>query len=82
MAKAEVLFSTPLYNGLLVDQSLALSRRREIGHDLLVDFAIMDGSFSSADSETQNIINIPDASFPKIYLCATMWHETRVKYLN
>lgn len=60
MSPTEKLFVLPMYEGLLVDQSLALNRR------LYEDREIRVASSTSAD----NLVT-------RIFVCATMWHETR-----
>lgn len=77
------MFTTPMYNSLLIDQSLALNRRRD------EDSIEVDGLETSetdlgytnltskGDKEESSQIHKSD-TVPRIIGCATMWHETRV----
>lgn len=82
LASTEKMFATPMYNSVLIDQSLAFNRRRD------EDVVEIDGEdeaqspdigytplTSAEDKNDPNKIH-PEDSIPKIYACATMWHET------
>ncbi|GFU93390.1 chitin synthase chs-2 [Trichonephila clavipes] len=65
MAATNKLFVNPLYCTILIDQSLALNRRRN----------------EKIDSETHTRLEndeteIQAEDVPRIFACATMWHET------
>ena len=75
LSRTEKLFATPMYSGILVDQSIALNRKREKPKDI-----------SKGDKTEPGLIDnlgVDDYSeerdhIPRIYACATMWHETKV----
>uniref|UniRef100_A0A914VNP4 chitin synthase n=1 Tax=Plectus sambesii TaxID=2011161 RepID=A0A914VNP4_9BILA len=99
LSKTDTLFVTPMYDGLMVDQSLALNRRRVHAkriktqalreHDEMTaqgrlpddDF---DGASLAGDSEHSVALSTTSLSMfnrevdqlTKIYICATLWHET------
>ncbi|GAU91388.1 hypothetical protein RvY_03650-2, partial [Ramazzottius varieornatus] len=89
LAKTDRLFITPMYEGLLVDQSLALNRRMDDDPDVKVDELVKrieDKPVIGDDMyETPGVDKlrpgVDDAgkgfdSVTKIFACATMWHET------
>lgn len=69
------LFLLPLYCSGLIEQSLLLNRRRNDKERVLKEMAFSDdvsldsGSTDTMKKQAQQIV-------PKIYICATMWHET------
>ncbi|XP_015588503.1 chitin synthase chs-2 isoform X2 [Cephus cinctus] len=86
LASTERLFSVPMYDSLLVDQSLALNRRKDDAPGDTVDEDKQEVIVEEEDS--QMISNsAPDEFFiskvrnsdyvTRIYACATMWHETK-----
>ncbi|XP_037075582.1 chitin synthase chs-2-like [Pollicipes pollicipes] len=93
LAPTEVLFVTPMYNSLLIDQSLAMNRRRDDDPDLSAeDFDIdadLDGGpkngvdYISTHSEASgsNSSAHHSDSITRILACATMWHEERNEML-
>ena len=77
LAATEQLFVLPQYDSVLIEQSLLLNRRRNEKEHLkqkleehFEDMDIVDG-ISSIDNDKQLDIT------PKIYLCGTLWHESK-----
>jgi len=89
LEKGEVLFVLPMYSGLLVDQSLTLNRRRqEVPHYSIADDEGEEDEMDEIGGEAhkgftgkEGIIHEED-SIPKIYACATMWHEIKVRNIG
>nr|CAD7258371.1 unnamed protein product [Timema shepardi] len=90
LATTEKLFVLPMYDALLIDQSLGLNRRRddesdikseelaEIGNEHDDDYESISGhSVSNAASKVKSSDHIT-----RIYACATMWHETREEMME
>jgi len=97
LAPTEKLFVTPMYNSLIIDQSLALNRRRDDEgevktEDLELDRVGIDENDISQYYETISIhtessqTNVTKTktsdSITRIYACATMWHETQGEMLE
>nr|AFK08615.1 chitin synthase 2 [Locusta migratoria] len=82
LSPTDRLFVTPLYNSLLIDQSLALNRRRDdtnmevIEPDMFPDDELDDTFFAEREMIE------PSDEITRIYACATMWHETRDEMLE
>ncbi|XP_038211591.1 chitin synthase chs-2 isoform X1 [Zerene cesonia] len=88
LASTEKLFVLPMYNGLLIDQSMALNRKRDDHKDVKTeDLAEIekekgDEYYETISVHTDNTGSSPKTvkssdSITRIYACATMWHETR-----
>lgn len=89
-AATEHLFVIPYYESLVIDQSLALNRRRDDNEIKLKDLSDLQNQKQypgqlAVDSENPidkiakdyhtNYNFHPDDSIPKLKICATMWHE-------
>nr|AKR54211.1 chitin synthase 1 variant b [Helicoverpa armigera] len=88
LASTEKLFVMPMYNGLLIDQSMALNRKRNDQRDVKTeDLAEIekekgDEYYETISVHTDNTGSSPKAikssdQITRIYACATMWHETK-----
>nr|QHN12653.3 chitin synthase A [Chilo partellus] len=88
LASTEKLFVIPMYNGLLIDQSMALNRKRDDQKDVKTeDLAEIEKEKGDEYYETISVHTDNTGSSPKtvkssdqitrIYACATMWHETK-----
>ncbi|KAK7069529.1 chitin synthase I, partial [Halocaridina rubra] len=90
LASTEKLFVSPMYNSLLIDQSLALNRRKHDEGELKADDLDFNRNEANKDmsqyyettsihSEASNlqISKAKSSDFiTRIYAVATMWHET------
>lgn len=88
LATTEKLFVSPMYSGLLIDQSLALNRRRDDQADVKTE-ELAEIEKEKGDEYYETISVHTDGSTPhkpsiknsdhitRIYACATMWHETK-----
>ncbi|XP_045535412.1 chitin synthase chs-2 isoform X1 [Papilio machaon] len=88
LASTEKLFILPMYNGLLIDQSMALNRKRDDQKDVKTeDLAEIEKEKGDEYYETISVHTDNTGSSPRtikssdqitrIYACATMWHETK-----
>lgn len=88
LATTEKLFVSPMYSALLIDQSMALNRRRDDQADVKTeDLAEIEKEKGDEYYETISV-HTDGSALPKsnvkssdhitrIYSCATMWHETK-----
>ncbi|KAK7116523.1 hypothetical protein V1264_002190 [Littorina saxatilis] len=75
LAFTERLFLLPQYCSALIEQSLLLNRRRNDRERILKEMAFSDDA-SLDSSSTDAMRKQREQIVPKIYVCATMWHET------
>ncbi|EFA04340.2 chitin synthase 1 isoform X1 [Tribolium castaneum] len=91
LARTEKLFVTPMYEGLLIDQSLGMNRRRDDEADVKTE-DLDEIQKEKGDEYYETISNHTDASSAKavknsdhitrIYACATMWHENKEEMME
>lgn len=89
LARTESVFATPMYNGFMVDQTLALNRRRDEDYlEMDDDEDVVEGEEDGDEEEVGFGKNQkespvkPADRIPKLYICATMWHETREEMIE
>ncbi|XP_049787548.1 chitin synthase chs-2-like [Schistocerca cancellata] len=82
LSPTDRLFVTPMYNSLLIDQSLALNRRRDDTNMEVIEPDIFaDDELDDAHITEKEMLG-PSDEVTRIYACATMWHETRDEMLE
>ncbi|KAL7727578.1 hypothetical protein ACLKA6_014930 [Drosophila palustris] len=89
LATTEKLYVSPMYSALLIDQSMALNRRRDDQADVKTeDLSEIEKEKGDEYYETISVHtdrssapNKPSIkssdNITRIYTCATMWHETK-----
>ncbi|XP_048509220.1 chitin synthase chs-2 isoform X4 [Athalia rosae] len=88
LASTEKLFVAPMYDGLLIDQSMGLNRKRDDQPEVTVeDLAEIekekgDGDYETIYEQTDGSATPPSTVknsdlVTRIYACATMWHENK-----
>ncbi|CAG7817051.1 unnamed protein product [Allacma fusca] len=89
LASTERLFVTPMYSSLLIDQSLALNRKRDDDNDIRTDEVEQDPSETDYEeirsidsSHKEKDSKFKADTIPRIYACATMWHETKEEMME
>ncbi|XP_050718353.1 chitin synthase chs-2-like isoform X1 [Eriocheir sinensis] len=96
LASTEKLFVTPMYNSLLIDQSLALNRRRDDEGDVKTEDLNLNPDDPEnevsqyyetisihTDSSNNNTTKIKSSDqITRIYATATMWHETEEEMIE
>ncbi|CAL1526679.1 unnamed protein product [Lymnaea stagnalis] len=76
LAFTERLFLLPQYCGALIEQSLLLNRRRNDRERILKEMVYSDDVSMDSASTDATLRRPREQVVPKIYVCATMWHET------
>ncbi|XP_017763944.1 PREDICTED: uncharacterized protein LOC108553522 isoform X2 [Eufriesea mexicana] len=93
LASTEKLFVVPMYNSLLIDQSMGLNRKRDDQPEVKVeDLAEIekekgDGDYETIYEQTDGSTTPPSAvkssdHVTRIYACATMWHENKEEMME
>ncbi|XP_042240833.1 chitin synthase chs-2-like isoform X2 [Homarus americanus] len=97
LASTEKLFVTPMYNSLLIDQSMALNRRRDDEGDVKTEDLNLNPeehenevsqyyetiSIHTDSSNTNNATKIKSSDhITRIYATATMWHENEEEMME
>jgi chitin synthase len=77
-ASTEKLFIMPWYNAILIDQSLALNRRRTDTKDFVKQLQMGVDAETAPDFPSIE----PKDLIPQIYVCATMWHENKEEMME
>ncbi|KAJ8974097.1 hypothetical protein NQ317_011616 [Molorchus minor] len=91
LARTEKLQVVPMYEGLLIDQSMGMNRKRDDEADVRPE-DLDEIQKEKADEYYETISNHTDGSSPKtiknsdhitrIYACATMWHENKEEMIE
>ncbi|EZA54859.1 Chitin synthase [Ooceraea biroi] len=93
LAATEKIFVVPMYDSLLIDQSMGLNRRRDDQPEVKVeDLAEIekekgDGDYETIYEQTDGSTTPPSAvknsdHVTRIYACATMWHENKEEMME
>ncbi|XP_043252423.1 chitin synthase chs-2 [Colletes gigas] len=93
LAATEKLFVVPMYDSLLIDQSMSLNRKRDDQPEVKVeDLAEIekekgDGDYETIYEHTDGTTTPPSVvkssdHVTRIYACATMWHENKEEMME
>ncbi|XP_046481507.1 chitin synthase chs-2-like isoform X1 [Neodiprion pinetum] len=88
LATTEKLFVLPLYDGLLVDQSLALNRQRNDEPNMTDEGFVRHGEdYDTLYEQNEGLGTAHTASrnsdlVTRIHVCATMWHENKEEMME
>ena len=91
LASSEQIFGTPWYEGLFIDQSLVMNRRRDGKKKIGLDWSLddpddeyegfgMKGFVTDQGSKKSSVKGSDRVT--RIYACATMWHEEEEEMLE
>ncbi|CAG4944603.1 unnamed protein product [Colias eurytheme] len=83
LAATDKLFAKPWYTGVLIDQSLLLNRTMDEETDISIEELKElkeDASITSSVDEPRDVK--PSDCITRIYICATMWHETKEEMME
>ncbi|CAB3250071.1 unnamed protein product [Arctia plantaginis] len=83
LAATDKLFAKPWYTGVLIDQSLLLNRTKDEDHDIYFEESPPNDdnrSITSIDKVSKDVK--PTDCATRIYVCATMWHETKEEIME
>ncbi|XP_017770728.1 PREDICTED: uncharacterized protein LOC108558345 [Nicrophorus vespilloides] len=91
LARTEKLYLSPMYEGLFIDQSMGMNRKRDDEADVKTE-ELDEIQKEKGDEYYETISNHTDGSTPKtvknsdhitrIYACATMWHENKEEMIE
>lgn len=91
LARTEKLFVSPMYDAMLIDQSMGMNRKRDDEADVKTE-DLDEIQKEKGDEYYETISNHTDASSQKtikssdsitrIYACATMWHENKEEMIE
>ncbi|XP_073941851.1 chitin synthase chs-2-like [Choristoneura fumiferana] len=78
LAATDKLFAKPWYSGPLIDQCLLMNRTKDNENELQFDDLkdSDDSTVMSFEKPAAHLIH-PSDNVTRIYICATMWHETK-----
>ncbi|KAG5866370.1 hypothetical protein JTB14_021883 [Gonioctena quinquepunctata] len=75
LTTTEILFFKPMYDAFLIDQSVALNRRRQ--KEVVEQFNNISSEEDFASPRSSDDLD----KFTHIYACGTMWHENKEEML-
>ncbi|XP_055703562.1 chitin synthase chs-2-like [Phlebotomus papatasi] len=88
-APTDTLFVMPMYNGLVIDQSMTLNRRQHAVEEIVKVAEIIGHDddqyrrrFEELNHLQDNETIKPSDRIPQVYVCATMWHETKEEMME